>query len=151
MENLLRKELVHTINILGDTLSVFKAFCPIAEKEWVPGWECNMLYSKTGIAEKKCVFTTKLDNMPEVVWVCSIYNLGDEVEYVKIIPEHFVTVINIKTTQINEYTKCTVNYTHTALSNDGEYYISKHLSEEQFIRQIDSWKDEISVYLKKHQ
>ena len=70
-----------------------------------------MLYSKTGIAEKNCIFTTKHDNMPKAVWVCSIYDPGNEVEYVKTIPEHIVTVVNIKTTQVNEFTECTVKYT----------------------------------------
>lgn len=151
MENSLRKEFAHTINILGDTITVFKAFCPIAEKEWVPGWECMMLYSKTGIAEKNCIFTTKHDNMPEMVWVCSIYEPGNEVEYVRTIPGHFVTVINIKTKQVDKNTECTIKYTHTALSTGGAHYISSHFSEEEFIRQVDPWKDEIQVYLKKHQ
>jgi hypothetical protein len=151
MENSLRKELVHTINIPGDVLTVFKAFCPIAEKEWAPGWKCIMLYSETGIAEKNCVFTTRHNNMPEMIWVCSIYNPGNEVEYVRITPGHFVTVINIRTTQIDKYTKCTVKYTHTSLSADGLRYIASHLTEEQFVSQIESWKDQISVYLKKHQ
>jgi hypothetical protein len=151
MENSLRKEFVHNINILGDTQTVFKAFCPIAEKEWVPNWECTMLYSKTGIAEKNCIFTTKNDNMPEMIWVCSVYDPGNEVEYVRTIPEHFVTVINIKTAQVNEFTECTVKYTHTSLSAVGSDYISTHFNEEQFISQIDPWKEEIPRYLKKIQ
>jgi len=148
MENSLRKEFVHTIKILGDTQTVFKAFCPIAEKEWLPGWDCTMLYSKTGIAEKNCIFTSKHDNMPKAVWVCSIYDPGNEVEYVKTIPEHIVTVVNIKTTQVNEFTECTVKYTHTALSTGGAHYISSHLSEEQLIKQINPWKEEIPTYLR---
>ncbi|HMM21998.1 MAG TPA: hypothetical protein PKA10_14865 [Selenomonadales bacterium] len=148
MENSLRKEFVHRVNIIGDKQNVFKAFCPIAEKEWVPNWDCTLLYSQTGIAEKNCIFTTKSDNMPEMVWVCSIYEPGNEVEYVRIITGYFVTVINIKTTQVNEYTECIVQYTHTALSAGGAHYILNNFSEEQFLRQIDQWKDEIPGYLK---
>jgi len=150
MENSIRKEFTHTINIKGDILKVFKAFCPIAEKEWVPGWDCNMLFSKSGIAEKNCLFTTKHDNMPEVIWICSIYDPSNEVEYVRTVPGHYVTVIDIKTEQKNEYTECTVKNTHTALSAEGSHYILNHLSEVQFISQIDSWKNEISVFLNNH-
>lgn len=151
MENLLRKEFVHKISILGNSSTVFKAFCPIMEREWVPGWECKMVYSKTGIAEKNCVFTTKHNDLPEMIWICSIYEPGNEIEYVRTTPGNFVTVINIKTTKVNEYTECTVTYTHTALSSYGAQYISSHFNEEQFMKQIDSWKNGISVYLNKHQ
>jgi hypothetical protein len=87
--------------------------------------------------------------MPEMIWVCSVYDPGSEVEYVRTIPEHFVTVINIKTAQVNEFTECTVKYTHTSLSASGSHYISTHFNEEQFISQIDPWKEEIPRYLKK--
>lgn len=86
--------------------------------------------------------------MPENVWICSNYTPGIEVEYVWLIPEHFVTVINIKTLQLSDIIECTVKYTHTALTEGGARYIENHFSEELFIKQIDSWQDDISVYLK---
>jgi hypothetical protein len=148
MENSLRKEFIHKISIQGDNMTIFRLFCPIEEKNWVPGWECNLLYSETGIAEKNCVFSTKHTNMPESIWICSIYTPDIEVEYVRLIPEHFVTVINIKTLQLSDTTECAVRYTHTALTEGGARYIENHISEELFIKQIDSWGDEISAYLK---
>ncbi len=150
MENALRKEFVHKISIAGEKQAVFKAFCPVAEKEWIPGWGCEMIYSQTGIAEKNCIFTTRHDGLPEMVWVCSIYDPGKEVEYIRTTPGYFVTVINIKTKQVNEYTECTVRFMHTAISEIGEQYISNHFNKEQFIRQIDSWNSQISDYIKKH-
>jgi hypothetical protein len=147
MKNSLRKEFIHKLNIRGDIMSIFRLFCPIVEKSWVPGWECNILYSETGIAEKNCVFSTKHANMPENIWICSIYNLGIEVEYIRITPEYFVTVINIKTLQVSDITQCNVKYTHTALTEGGSNFVESHFTEELFIKQIDSWQDEISAYL----
>lgn len=150
MKNSLRKEYIHKINIMGDNMTIFKLFCPIAEKDWVPGWDCNMLYSESGIAEKNCVFTTKhFANMTDDIWICSIYNPGMEVEYVRTTPEYFVTVINIKTLHLkNDITECTVKYTHTALTEGGANFIENHFTEDMFIKQIVSWQDEISTYLK---
>jgi hypothetical protein len=148
MKNSLRKEFIHKINIKGDNMTIFKLFCPVAEKNWVPGWEFNMIYSETGIAEKNCVFSTKHANMPENIWVCCLYNPGIEVEYMRTTPKHFVTIINVKMLQIADITECTVKYTHTALSEDGAHFIENHFTEEMFIKQIDSWQDDISTYLK---
>ncbi len=148
MKTTLRKEFTHTIHVKGDCRGVFKAFCPEAEKIWIPGWESTMLYSESGIAEKNCVFTTAQQNMPEIVWVCSVYDTGREVEYVRITPKRLVSVINITTRQSGKATKCTVKYTHTALTEAGAQYLS-NLTEEQFIAQITLWETEIPVYLEK--
>ena len=147
MKNALRKEFTHTIHVKGDCKVVFKAFCPEAEKKWVSGWESTMLYSKSGIAEKNCVFKTMQQNMPETVWICSVYDVGREVEYVRTTPGQLVSVINITTRQSGENTECTVKYVHTALTAAGTQYILSHLSEEQFIAQIASWETAIPIYL----
>lgn len=149
MENSIRKEFVHTININGNIANVFKAFCPIAERKWVPGWDCKMIHSESEIAEKNCVFTTKDDGMPEKIWVCSIYNPNCEVEYIRIIPDCLVSVINIKTVEKNKDTECTVKYSHTSLSTEGKNNILNNLNEEEFIIQIESWKGGISNFLKR--
>lgn len=149
MKNALRKEFTHTIHVKGDCKEVFKAFCPEAEKKWVSGWESTMLYSKSGIAEKNCVFTTTPPNMPETVWVCSVYDFGREVEYIKTTPGQLVSVINITTRQVGEDTECTVKYVHTALTAAGTQYILSQLSEEQFIAQISTWETGIPIYLGK--
>lgn len=149
MKNVLRKEFTHTIYIKGRCKAVFKAFCPEAEKKWVSGWESTMLYSKSGIAEKNCVFTTTQQNMPENIWICSIYDVGREVEYVRTTPGQLISVINITTRQLGEKTECTVKYVHTALTAAGTQYILNHLSEEQFIAQISSWETSIPIYLEK--
>ncbi len=147
MKNTLRKEFIHTIHVKGDCLAVFKAFCPEAEKQWISDWEYTMLFSKSGIAEKNCVFITTQPDMSDVIWVCSVYALGSEVEYVRTTPGQLVTVINITTRQLGEDTECTVKYVHTALTEIGAQYILSQLSEEQFVEQIASWETVIPIYL----
>ncbi len=147
MKNTLRKEFTHTIHVKGACKSVFKAFCPEAEKKWVSGWESTMLYSESGIAEKHCVFTTTQPNMRETVWLCSVYDVGREVEYVRTIPGQLISVINITTRQLSEDTECMVKYIHTALTEAGTQYLLSQLSQEQFIEQIASWETAIPTYL----
>ena len=149
MKNALRKKFTHTIQVKGDCLAVFKSFCPEEEKKWISDWDSTMIYSKSGIAEKNCVFTTKQENMPEIVWVCSVYDAGREVEYVRTTPGYMVSVINITTRQFGESTECRVEYVHTSLSEMGTQYILSYFSEAQFKVQIESWKTAIPIYLEK--
>ena len=37
---------------------VFPLLCPIKEYDWIPQWRCEMIYSKSGVAELGCVFKT---------------------------------------------------------------------------------------------
>ena len=38
---------------------VFPLLCPVREYEWIPGWECDVLHSVSGVAEEDCVFRTR--------------------------------------------------------------------------------------------
>ena len=35
---------------------VFPLLCPVREKDWLDGWNYKMIYSKSGLIEKNCVF-----------------------------------------------------------------------------------------------
>jgi len=43
---------------------VFPLLCPLREYEWIEGWQCEMLHSDSGIAEKNCVFRTRFPGEP---------------------------------------------------------------------------------------
>lgn len=147
MPDMLRKQFVREITVQGNLHDVFACFCPVAERQWAPGWQCVMVYSQSGVAEKNCVFTTRHSPLPTMVWVCSIYDVDQEVEYVRVTPEHFVTSINILTTPIDNATRCVVTYTHTALSPGGAAFIEHHFTPEQFAADIDAWPAQIAAYL----
>ena len=151
MSNLLRKQLVRTIMVPGDLHAVFACFCPVMEKSWSPGWDCVMAYSRTGVAEKDCVFTTSHDSLPTMVWVCSTYDVDHEVEYIRVTPEHFVTVINIKTSQGDGQVECVVTYTHTALTAAGAVFINRHLTVDAFASDVDAWPAQIVAFLERRQ
>ena len=39
---------------------VFPLLCPVLEDKWIPGWECDLLYTRSGINETGCVFRENL-------------------------------------------------------------------------------------------
>ncbi len=51
---------------------VFPLLCPVREYEWIEPWQCEILHSDSGIAEKNCVFRTHAPGESDDVWVISL-------------------------------------------------------------------------------
>src|SRR2546430_15425417 len=53
---------------------VFPLLCPVREADWVPGWQYKMIYSKSGVAEAGCGFTTPNGDGTETTWLVTPYD-----------------------------------------------------------------------------
>jgi hypothetical protein len=42
------------INAVPDI--VFPLLCPVAEHQWIDGWSCTLVYTKSGVNEEGCIF-----------------------------------------------------------------------------------------------
>lgn len=62
---------------------IFSLLCPTREYDWIPTWECELVFTETGYAESGCVFTTKDEEDGLATWVCTRYEPNEEVEYVR--------------------------------------------------------------------
>jgi hypothetical protein len=73
---------------------VFPLLCPVREYEWIEPWNCEVLHSDSGIAEKNCVFRTgffgepskagKPDEPSSDVWVVNRYEPDSRIEFVRV-------------------------------------------------------------------
>lgn len=45
-----------TLHVPAPVSEVFPLLCPVREKEWVDGWDADVLHSTSGFAELGCVF-----------------------------------------------------------------------------------------------
>ncbi len=66
---------------------VFPLLCPVREAEWVPGWEYRLVYSKSGVAELGCVFTTPNEDGSETTWMTIEYEPPRRIGFVWVWPE----------------------------------------------------------------
>ncbi len=49
----------HTMKALpAPPVALFPLLCPVREGDWIPGWEAELLWSRSGLAEDGAVFTT---------------------------------------------------------------------------------------------
>ncbi|MGD9675877.1 MAG: hypothetical protein AB7V19_04240, partial [Candidatus Bipolaricaulia bacterium] len=62
---------------------IFSLLCPTREYDWIPTWDCELVFTDTGYAESSCIFTTRSDEDGLATWVCTRYEPNDEVEYVR--------------------------------------------------------------------
>jgi hypothetical protein len=63
---------------------VFPLLCPIREYDWIPAWQCEVIYSKSGYAELGCVFTTDFkDHSGPETWVVCTYEKNKRIGFVK--------------------------------------------------------------------
>lgn len=63
---------------------IFALLCPIREYDWIPHWRCELLYSRSGIAEAGCVFATDFgDQYGRETWVVSCYEPNRRIAFVR--------------------------------------------------------------------
>jgi len=62
---------------------VFPLLCPVLEYDWIDGWSCEMIYTKSGVAEELCVFKTTNPSFGEETWVCTRYELNKAIRYTR--------------------------------------------------------------------
>jgi hypothetical protein len=75
---------------------VFVQLCPTREADWIPGWDCELVYTESGYAEEHCVFRTDESCISGPgVWVMSHVEPPRLLEIVRLLP---AMVVNLKIT-----------------------------------------------------
>jgi hypothetical protein len=58
-----------TMRVAAPPADVFHLLCPVRERDWIPGWEADLLHSRSGLAELGCVFVTRSSEGRRLAWV----------------------------------------------------------------------------------
>ena len=104
---------------------VFPLLCPKREYEWIPTWDCEIIYSKSGFAELDCIFITNFNNWKET-WVVDKYEKNKEIQFI-IFSENRIIRYSISLTDNNNETTAAVwEQTITSLNEDGNLYLENY-------------------------
>jgi len=127
---------------------VFPLLCPVMEKDWLDGWDYKMIYSKSGLIEKNCVFSTSHPGEMDTIWHVTQHNPKKfEVEFLRITSNENVVRINIKLTPVeNGKTEAEIAYQYTGLNDKQNAYINNEL-ESKFGESMRWWEKSINHYL----
>ena len=138
----------YTQRIAAPPHEVFPLLCPVREREWVEGWECEVVYSRSGVAEQGCIFTTQGVGERETVWAITAHDpAGLRIEFVMVTPESRVGGLQIRLEEnADGTTSAHVSYTFTALAERGNAFVDDY-TEEVFNRKMRHWERAMNHYL----
>ena len=134
-----------TINSSPD--KVFPLLCPVKEKDWVNGWDPELVITNSGFAEKDSIFVTK-HGSENNYWIITGHDPENyEIEMLIISPEITVGKLEIKLHKKEDNkTKADISYTYTSLSSRGDEFV-KNYTEEKYVDFMKTWEEEINYYL----
>lgn len=135
--------------IEGTPQEIFPLLCPNREKDWLDGWDYEMVYSISGFAESNCVFGTSMHGRETTVWMVSRYEPDQRIiEFVRFTPNEMVIKISILVHWENKgITPVEVTYIYTALTEEQEQYLEQQLAED-FRKSMEWWEKAMNYYLK---
>ena len=116
----LRKNFEFSYEVSAEPEAVFPLLCPVREYEWLDGWECEMVYSQSGVAETDCVFKTRFREVPET-WHVNVYEPPRRIEYLIEAPDTLITRLTIELARSGEgRTQMHWRRVYTSLSPAGQ-------------------------------
>jgi hypothetical protein len=131
----------------GSAAAVFSLLCPVREADWIEGWDPDVVYTTSGLAEPDCVFVTGA-GAERAVWTVTTHEPETgRVAFVKVTPETAVTRIRIQVTALDEdHCTAAIEYQQTALSPAGEDLVRTFTVEhyQQFMRE---WEARLNHFL----
>ncbi|MEL7122012.1 MAG: hypothetical protein AAFO07_21370 [Bacteroidota bacterium] len=127
---------------------VFPLLCPVREKDWLDGWNYQMVHSKSGLIEQDCVFTTPHHGDQVTVWQVTQYDIENmKIEFLRVSPAEHVVKINISLAPNPEgNTIVNISYQFTAL-NEAQNELIENELEREFKNNMEWWEKAINYYL----
>lgn len=64
---------------------LFPLLCPAREADWIPEWDCELIYTDSGYAEENCIFKTEKSNpVGEGLWMFTGFKVNHYVDFVRL-------------------------------------------------------------------
>jgi hypothetical protein len=138
----------HTIHLPATPHEVFPLFSPLGEKHWAQGWNPEMLYPSSGVAQVGTIFTTQHANKPTQVWSIIAYAQEQtQVIYLNVLPDSHVSRIEVSCeTMGTRATLARITYTLTSLTPQGNTYLDE-FTQDHYQTYVSSWETAITHYL----
>ena len=132
--------------LVGSPAEVFPLLCPVREAEWLDGWDPVGVWSRSGVAEPDCVFTTKA-SPHDAIWYVTRHEPGvGFVEMLKITPGVTVCRLTIQLTGAAPGCEAQITYTHTSLGPAGDLFVAGFTAE-FYLRFMREWETRMNHFL----
>lgn len=142
-----RVRFAHTQTVDAEPQAVFPLLCPVREYDWLPAWDCRLVYTESGVAERGCVFQTDHPGDGGVdTWVVSHHEPARKIGFVRVNPLRTIQYdIDLRP---NGDASTTLEWRQliTALDEEGDRHVAA-LKEEDFAAMIRSLEKMLNHYL----
>lgn len=125
---------------------IFPLLCPVREFDWIPSWDCELIYTESGIAEEGCIFLTdRPDDGGVDTWVVSRFEPRERISFVRTNP---LRVIRYDVTLEGGDGATTLHWHQeiTSLSEAGDRYVLE-LDEGDFVGYVGIMERMMEHYL----
>jgi hypothetical protein len=102
---------------------IFPLLCPKREYDWIPTWDCKMVFSESGYAEQDCVFTTDFQGDTKETWVVDRFESNHFIQFIKFAESRVIRYSITLTDNSDGTTALVWEQTITALNEEGNQYI----------------------------
>ncbi|MFO7445666.1 MAG: hypothetical protein R6W90_04830 [Ignavibacteriaceae bacterium] len=146
IDNLKKVRRVYTQKIFSSPEKVFPLLCPVREADWVDGWDPEVVFTNSGVAEQGCIFITSADGINST-WYINRYEPENYfVEMIKFTPGLLITKLEIQLKGNANYTDAEIAYTFYAVSEKGERELDK-FTPDYYKNFMKEWEDQMNFYL----
>ncbi|MEO8195446.1 MAG: hypothetical protein ABI689_01860 [Thermoanaerobaculia bacterium] len=136
-------------HLVAGPAEVFPLLCPVREADWLDGWDPVEVWSRSGIAEVDCVFTTPASGgaLEDAIWYITRHEPGNGfVEMLKITPAVTACRLTIQLRAIDSGCEAEITYTHTSLGPAGDHFVAGFTAE-FYLRFMREWETRMNHYL----
>ena len=124
--------------------NIFPLLCPTTELDWLPGWDCELMHTKSGYSEFNCIFKTGFMGFDEL-FICTRYEKNHAIDYLRI-SEHACGKLEIKLIDHCDGTTTTIWLIILSALDENGNDMLKHISETSDL--FDNVLDSLEYYLK---
>jgi hypothetical protein len=111
---------------------VFPLLCPKREEEWIPGWECETIWSHSGYNEEGAIFKTLKPYGTKLYWTTLQYDLNKQiVDFLITAPHLYLFRFKIEL-EVADDGLLALKFTQifTSISAEGNAFLNRYRSED---------------------
>jgi hypothetical protein len=111
---------------------VFPLLCPKREEEWIPGWECETIWSNSGYNEKDAIFRTTKPYGTELYWTTIQYDIHERiVDFLITAPRLYIFRFKIEL-NVNSDGSLAITFRQTfnSISEEGNAFIERYRNDD---------------------
>ena len=126
---------------------VFPLLCPVRETEWADGWAPELVVSRSGVAERDCVFITP-DKHGKAIWFVTRHEPEKWfVEMLKILPGVTACRLEIQLSENGNECFADITYSHTSIGPAGDEFVT-NFTTDYYQKFMQSWEKALNHFLK---